>query len=112
MKMTENIKVTGVTYQNRQKTLMGIRTNIKNGVKTDVVLVREPKNQFDKNAIKVIVRWRKGEELKRAQVGYIPRETAEKVAPLMDKKTFVKIKDYELTDTKTVGLHMTLEWNQ
>lgn len=107
----ETVKVAGVTFQNRQKTLMGIRTNLRNKVPTTMLLVREPRNQYDRNAIKVLARWQRDDMTRRAQVGYIPKETAKKLAPLMDRKVFIKIKDYEISDTKTVGVMLHLEWN-
>ena len=107
----ETVKVAGVTFQNRQKTLMGIRTNLRNKVPTTMLLIREPGNQYDRNAIKVLARRPRDGQTRRAQVGYIPRETAEKLAPLMDRKVYIHIKDYEISDTKTVGLALHLEWN-
>jgi len=46
--------------------------------KSFFILKREPENKFDPNAIKVMA-WGKHE------VGYIPRELAAKLAPMMDR---------------------------
>lgn len=109
--MVKETSVAGVTFQNRQKTLMGIRTNLKNGVKVNLVLVREPQNPKDENAVKVLAKWEKDGTLKRAQLGYVPKDIAKNIAPLMDDRKFIKIKDFSVTNTKTVGVKMTLEWN-
>jgi hypothetical protein len=45
-------------------------------VPKEVVLIREPNNSFDKNAIKV--------EIEKKKVGYIAKELAEKIAPVFD----------------------------
>ncbi|KAJ3488930.1 hypothetical protein NLI96_g2471 [Meripilus lineatus] len=44
----------------------------------EVRLVRQPQNQYDRNAIKV-------ENIGRAQVGHIPKQVAARLAPLMDR---------------------------
>ncbi|KAH8108075.1 SNF2 family N-terminal domain-containing protein [Cristinia sonorae] len=48
------------------------------GMGEEVRLIREPRNQYDRNAIKV-------ENIGRQQVGHIPRQVASKLAPLMDR---------------------------
>jgi len=50
-----------------------------------VNLEREPNNRHDRNAIAVrLDRWRVG-----TMVGYVPRDVAAKLAPLMDSRTIV-----------------------
>ena len=48
-----------------------------------VDLIREPDNYYDSNAIKVM--WRNGQH----QLGYIPRQLAEHLAPIMDSGCIV-----------------------
>lgn len=67
-------KVVGVTMENRQEL---IARHVQEG--TEMLLVREPTNQYDKNAIKVIVKDNN------IQIGYLSREVAEKFAPMLDK---------------------------
>ncbi|EKM54585.1 uncharacterized protein PHACADRAFT_197015 [Phanerochaete carnosa HHB-10118-sp] len=44
----------------------------------EVRLIREPRNQYDRNAIKV-------ENIGRTQVGHVPRQDAARFAPMMDR---------------------------
>jgi HIRAN domain len=87
-------KIRGVTKENpdRTKRQRIIRTCCKTG--DALLLVREPNNPFDSNAIQVRrllefpenvqQRHRLGE-----QIGYISRELAEDLAPRMDKEGFI-----------------------
>jgi single-stranded-DNA-specific exonuclease len=65
-------RIVGVTFENRQ-TIVALLTD-----REQVFLIREPDNQFDRNAIKV-VRW------DHRQVGYLNRELAKILAPRMDR---------------------------
>lgn len=67
-------KVVGVTMENRQEL---IARHVQEG--TEMLLVREPTNQYDKNAIKVVVKDNN------IQIGYLSRDVAEKFAPMLDK---------------------------
>lgn len=88
-------KLSGVTKRNAQE-------NIKKFGWADMdsfVLVREPHNEHDPNAIRV--------ELAGYFLGYIPRKIAEEYAPLMDKgklfnARFVRRNEHPQYDT--VGL--------
>lgn len=77
------IKVSGVTYDNRQERIAQLS-------KIDPVrLEPEPENKFDPNAIAVIV-MHKGQ---RFHCGYVPRELAARIAPLLEGESLmVKIK--------------------
>lgn len=109
----ENIKVAGVTFGKRQGVLNGLRKYTKSGKKADLVLVREASNKKDPNAIKVLIRWNMNDKnnIRRAQIGYVPAEIAKELAPVMDNGTFVKVKSFSMTDTKTVGIKMDLAWS-
>ncbi|KAL0956474.1 hypothetical protein HGRIS_002620 [Hohenbuehelia grisea] len=50
------------------------------GAGEEVLLVREPHNRYDSNAIQV-------KNIGRAQVGHLPRNVAAKLAPLMDRRS-------------------------
>lgn len=72
-----DMKVVGVTFANedgssRKETILGMTTA------SPVDLIREPDNKYDKNAIKVIT----GDK----QIGYIGKEYASIMAPLMDNE--------------------------
>lgn len=103
-------KVAGTTFEKRQNTLMGMRKLIDKGEKVSIVLVREPGNEKDPNAVKVLTRWKKGDQTRRAQIGYLPKETAAIVAPLMDNKTFVRVHSFDITKTKIVGVKLELAY--
>lgn len=69
------ITLAGVTAENRQDVIKELV--IESGI-TDFMLIREPDNPYDQNAVRVDV-W--GFDM---PVGYIPRNVARKLAPLMD----------------------------
>lgn len=64
--------VAGVTFDGRQELIK--KLNIGEPIR----LIRETNNPYDFNAIKVVTE-------KGAHIGYINRELAEKIAPIMDK---------------------------
>ena len=70
----KTIKVKGVTFKNAQR---NIRT-FASGDFERFDLVREPDNFFDSNAIRVTV-------ATVVFLGYVPREVAKELAPLMDE---------------------------
>jgi len=72
--------VAGVTFEGRQDLI--IKLNVGQSIK----LVREPENIHDDNAIKVVVE-------DNSSIGYINRDLAKIIAPLMDKNnniTFIE----------------------
>jgi len=68
------VRVAGVTYNNRQNVLAQMTGN------EPCMIVPEPENLHDKNALGVWVAL-KGE---RFHVGYVPREVAAEIAPLLE----------------------------
>lgn len=72
-----NIKLAGVTFENRQETIARLSSG------EPCQLIPEPENQFDKNAIAVFVTL-DGEP---AHIGYVPRQLAEWIAPLLKGET-------------------------
>jgi len=82
-----NLKVAGVTFNNRQKALERLTHYAPEEILT--VLVPEPENEFDKNAIavKVLV---KGAE-KSYCIGYVPKTETAKVRPYISKFPELKI---------------------
>lgn len=73
-------KVTGVTFGNRQRTLRKLETYNKGMV--NVTLERDTDNNHDKNAVKVMVSVSGGIGY---HLGYVPRDLAELITPLIDK---------------------------
>ncbi len=73
-------RLAGVTFGNRQHY---IRNYCR--MATSYFLEREPDNQFDPNAIKVLVSKYK------AEIGYIPKKRAAELAPLLDAGVDLKV---------------------
>lgn len=76
--MSFSTKLAGVSYGDRQK-------NIKSFAYSDITdceLVREPENEYDYNAVKVVVG--------SLEMGYLPKMVAANIAPEMDSgKRFI-----------------------
>lgn len=83
-------KAAGVTFGNRQNYLGYLLKH----PEARIVLWREPQNKYDKNAIKILA-----VTDKRLDMGYVPRELAQTLAPQMDAKKFVKIDRFAVTGT-------------
>lgn len=63
-------KVAGVTFEGRQEIIALVRDG------DDILLVPEPDNAFDRNAVKVL--WQE------RHIGYLPKDTAAEVAPMLN----------------------------
>ena len=86
-------KVSGVTFEGRQKVLAQITT------KTLVKLERERRNKFDFNAVKVLVQVNGGW----LQAGYLPMSMSGSIAKNMDKGIAFKA---EVSRVVGGGTHM------
>ncbi len=71
-------KVAGVTFEGRQEI---IDTMVGNEV---AMLIPEPTNPYDPNAIAVWVAFPPESMQDKAQIGYLPKEVAKQVAPMID----------------------------
>lgn len=82
---TKNLmsKVAGVTFEGRQEI---IRTMI--GDET-IQLRPEPENKYDPNAIAVWVAFPNEARMPVSQIGYLPREIAEQIAPHLDGESVI-----------------------
>jgi len=88
------IKVAGVTYENRQDTIKDL-----NEVVDELELVREPSNQYDENAIKIMIKE------SNIDIGYVPRNVAKALAPIMDSGEY----EIQVTDClKKQGKHTSI----
>ena len=83
-------KIVGVTFENRQDIIANLTVSHK------IILVREPDNKFDKNAIKVIKQPRMGDALP-ADLGFINKELASDLGPAMDEGNFYEAKIMSIT---------------
>ena len=102
-----NMNVKGVTFDNKQGYIAYL---LKNKENCFVALERDVKNKFDKNAIKVIGCVRHG---KKVCVGFVPKELAKELAPIMDnnKKPWVKsFSIHGLSKEKSFGMNLTVTY--
>ena len=93
--MTE-IKVVGVTYEGREEAIKHVidsnsHKDIGHSLKGVARLKKDPSNQYDPNAIKILFQDGKG---KWFHAGYVPREQTKDVALLMKN-----IKRFDLKET-------------
>ncbi|CAA7259081.1 unnamed protein product [Cyclocybe aegerita] len=71
----------------------------------EVLLVREPHNQYDRNAIQV-------KNISRVQVGHLPRNVVSKLAPMLDRRAVTVegvINDGNLSGSRAYTLSITLK---
>lgn len=86
VKLSMNIRVTGTTFENRQERLAFLKQF--RPEELSVTLEREPENQYDTKAIKVVVHIK---SLKRRTViGYVPKGLARELAKDLDTGVQVK----------------------
>ena len=80
VKNTMKVRVAGTTFENRQERLQLLRQFHQNDL--TVTLEREPDNEFDNNAIQIIV------HIKpiscRTVIGYLPKELARELSKVID----------------------------
>jgi len=81
------VYVTGTTYDGRQKKLRSLYRKYALGEELNVKLKREPKNEHDKYAVKVLINKR--------CVGYIPKKVSKLVSIAIKDKM---VKSVELND--------------
>lgn len=87
---TYKFNAAGVTFGKRQRYLCDLENCIG---QCRLFLWREPANKTDSNAIKIVVAKPNG---KKYAVGYIPKTTAAKLAPIMDNGGFVAIDSFSV----------------
>ena len=80
VKNTMKVRVAGTTFENRQERLQFLKQFHQNDL--TVTLEREPDNEFDNNAIQIIV------HIKpiscRTVIGYLPKELARELSKVID----------------------------
>ena len=80
------LDVTGEShYQNNLMAIAGVKTDGGYNLAIDAVLVREPDNEYDENAIAVYARV-KDAAVDALKVGYVARELAVDLAPALEEK--------------------------
>lgn len=100
---TTKFQVKGVTFENRQNYIHYLmkQNNI------HFIFSREPENKYDKNAVKILgyVPATK----KCVPIGYVPKEIAKNIAPMLDKGMAVYTHSYSAGYTYNKYVNMTLE---
>ena len=98
-KHTVSFEIAGAGFEGRQKTFTGIAVDTPRG-DLEVFLERDPKNAYDANAIKVMVKNNKTGS--GGQAGWVPAVFAKALAPVMDKRNVVVAK-WKLVKTAWYG---------
>lgn len=107
MKTTKNFHVAGTTFNGRQGYICYINRNKANAYCS---LRREHNNAADANAIVVIGHVRGG---KHVTLGYVPRELARELAPVMDNNRRVWCNDFKVVcggPKRTYGLVLDITY--
>ena len=98
-KHTVSFEIAGAGFEGRQKTFTGIAGDTPRD-DLEVFLERAPKNAYDANAIKVMVKNNKTGV--GGQAGWVPAVFAKALAPVMDKRNVVVTK-WRLVKTAWYG---------
>lgn len=101
----ETIKVVGTSFDGRQENLRNINT-----LTDSLIVKREPENPFDSNAIHVYVE-KNSDSTQRLSCGYLPKEKAAVLAPLMDAGKAFIVESYLIVGnlvnkSKNIGLRI------
>ena len=103
-------KVVGVTFKNpngieRQDRLLVMQKKIRINSNCVIRLRRDIDNLHDKYAVAVF-------NVHGEQLGYLSRNVAKTIAPLMDKGTYISIKMLQITggERRYLGLNVELEY--
>lgn len=99
--------IAGTTFNNRQGYICYIA---KNSDKAYVSVRRDKNNKFDINAIKVIGHVNGG---KHVELGFIPKELAAKIAPVMDSGKRPWVNDFRVVcggKNRTYGMVIDIKY--
>ena len=109
MKTSWNFNISGTTFGHRQ----GYLCDLEKHPERRVFLWREPRNKTDANAIKVVADAMRNGKRTKYDLGYVPREVAAEMAPIMDKKGFIVIDSWAVVGGKdlTRGLKLETHYN-
>lgn len=80
VKLSMTVRATGTTFENRQERLEFLKQFKPNEL--TVTLEREPNNQYDTNAIKIVVHILSLS--RRTVIGYVPKELARELSKVID----------------------------
>ena len=92
VKNTMKVRVVGTTFENRQERLQFLKQFHLNDL--TVTLKREPDNEFDNNAIQIIVHIKPIS--RRTVIGYLPKELARELSKVIDIGIQVKASSIQI----------------
>lgn len=110
VKLSMTVRVTGTTFENRQERLQFLKRFRLEDLR--VTLEREPNNQYDENAIRVVVHITPLQ--RKTVIGYIPKGLAKELSKVLEKEIEVKAKllqiigGYSYKETLGVLLNITI----
>lgn len=90
VKLSITVRVAGVTFENRQERLQFLQQFKREDLV--ITLEREPDNQYDSNAVKVVVHIKPIR--RRTAIGYLPKELANPLAKVLDSG--IQIRDTQM----------------
>lgn len=99
-KHTVSFEIAGAGFEGRQKTFTGIAVDTPRD-DLEVFLERDPKNEYDTNAIKVMVKNTKTGVS--GQAGWVPAVFAKALAPVMDGRRRPVVAKWKLVKTAWYG---------
>lgn len=99
-KHTVSFEIAGAGFEGRQKTFTGIAVDTPRD-DLEVFLERDPKNEYDANAIKVMVKNTKTGVS--GQAGWVPAVFAKALAPVMDGRRRPVVTKWRLVKTAWYG---------
>ena len=100
--------VVGVTFEGRQDILSDFYKSYRHGGHYDVMLEREPDNQYDKNAISVSLDVGNSDFKK---VGYISKQDNELLGTVMDRLKTAKVHSMGPNYKGDIGLTIEAEFD-
>lgn len=99
--------IAGTTFNHRQGYICYLAKNANNAY---VSVRRDKHNQFDMNAIKVIGHVDNG---KHVELGFVPRELAAQIAPVLDTGKRVWVNDFKIVcggKNRTYGVIIDIKY--
>ncbi len=103
----QKIKIVGCTFENRQEKIKNMNPMI-----DALIIVREPENPYDENALKVLIDTGMGETKEEmVDAGYIPRNLAKTLAPQIDAGKHIMVHNYFIIGGGEKNLGILLEYS-
>ena len=99
-KLTVSFEIAGAGFEGRQKTYLETVVGVDRG-NLEVFLERDPENEYDANAIKVMVKNTKTGVS--GQAGWVPAVFAKALAPVMDGRRRPVVAKWKLVKTAWYG---------